>query len=435
EKRWAAVLETLFTQTTSSLREVLALEDFLQEHVKKFIEIRLEVDRLLDREIQPLALQELSAPRREAYRETGYVLRTIRVLIPLFLLAAVGTAFSLIRAITRPVRALMRGTAAVGRGDLRHRLVPEGRDEFTELAHQFNHMVSQLEATTVSKGLLEASEAKLQETVVDLRREITERERAEEERARLQVSLRRSEMMAALGSLVAGVAHEVRNPLFAISSTLDAFDVRFSARDEYQRYIGVLRGEVERLTALMRALLEYGKPPNVELSPDSLREVIAQAVSSCTPLTKGSNVALVYNDQESSVQIRMDRRRLLQVFLNLLENAIQHSPPGGGVVIETEEVRRDGRIWIGCTIKDSGSGFRAEDLPKIFEPFFTRRRGGTGLGLSIVQRIVEEHGGKICASNRPEGGAIVTVRFPLVREEHDDAYEPQRQLGMSPSLC
>jgi signal transduction histidine kinase len=106
----------------------------------------------------------------------------------------------------------------------------------------------------------------------------------------------------------------------------------------------------------------------------------------------------------------MDRTRLMRVFENLLENAIQHSPRGGQVSVEVR--RADGSVdAIECVVEDSGPGIAAEDLPHVFEPFFTRRKGGTGLGLSIVQRIVEQHGGEVLVANRPHGGTAVTVRL------------------------
>jgi signal transduction histidine kinase len=130
----------------------------------------------------------------------------------------------------------------------------------------------------------------------------------------------------------------------------------------------------------------------------------------------------------------MDRERLLQVFQNLIENAIQHSPPGGSVVIEAAEVCETGQSWISYEIKDSGEGLAQNDLPKIFDPFFTRRRGGTGLGLSIVQRIVEEHGGQIAAGNRSEGGAVLTVRFPLVQQTVQERGDQEVQRGTKQDL-
>jgi len=116
---------------------------------------------------------------------------------------------------------------------------------------------------------------------------------------------------------------------------------------------------------------------------------------------------------EGFTPIAMDQARLLQVFQNLIENAVQYSPPGGTITIESGKVCRDNKDWIWCTIKDSGPGFQLDDLPKIYEPFFTKRHGGTGLGLAIAQKIVEQHGGRISAGNRPEGGAIITVILPI----------------------
>ena len=413
ERYWTDHLEEIFNQMMVLIQEVIRLEDYLQALGNRFSALRSELDDVLDHRLGPRVRQDLYAPRQAADQATAQVISTTRVLIPFFLLSVIGTALVLIRVITNPVRRLMQGTDAISHGNLNYRLVPSGRDEFADLAHHFNQMVVQLQTTTVSKDLLEASEAKLQETVANLRWEIAERRRAQEEQARLQASLRRSETMAAMGSLVAGVAHEVRNPLFGISSTLDAFEAHFGTHEEYQRYIHVLRGELHRLTDLMQDLLEYGRPASLELTPARVEEVIAEAVHACASLVKRSNVDIVNEVLTALPPVRMDRRRLVQAFQNLFENAVQHSPPGGIVTVAAEASRDDEQTWIACAIKDFGPGFRPEDLPRLFEPFFTRRGGGTGLGLSIVQRIVEEHHGNIAASNQPGGGAVITVRLPV----------------------
>jgi PAS domain S-box-containing protein len=235
-------------------------------------------------------------------------------------------------------------------------------------------------------------------------------------RAQLEASLRQSEMMSLLGSLVAGVAHEVRNPLFGISSILDAFETRFSDRTEYQRYTNVLRDEIGRLTILMEELLEYGKPFRGELYMVSMEEMIARSVRACMPSAEVAQVNLESRVEESLPKIRIDRRRLSKVFVNLIENAIQHSPQKSSVIIEANRVTDGNQEWVQCAIKDSGAGILAEDLPKIFEPFFSKRRGGTGLGLAIAQRIMQEHQGKMIAGNNPEGGACMIARFPIPAE-------------------
>jgi PAS domain S-box-containing protein len=230
----------------------------------------------------------------------------------------------------------------------------------------------------------------------------------------LQEKLHHTRTMSAMGSLVAGVAHEVRNPLFGISATLDAFEARFGQKAEYQQYVAVLRGELERLSHLMGDLLEYGKPTSLEFSDGALADVVAEAVQGSRTLAETARVAVRNAVDGALPRLRMDRRRLLQVFQNLLDNAVRHSPPKSAVVVEAERISADGEAWIDCRVLDEGPGFRPEDLPRVFEPFFTRRRGGTGLGLSIVQRIVEDHGGRIAAGNRSEGGAVMTVRLPAV---------------------
>jgi signal transduction histidine kinase len=104
---------------------------------------------------------------------------------------------------------------------------------------------------------------------------------------------------------------------------------------------------------------------------------------------------------------------MLQVFQNLLENAVHHSPRGETVTVDVRAVAEHHGTWLRCDVIDHGPGFDTEDLPHIFEPFFTRRVHGTGLGLSIVERIVEQHGGRATARNGPDGGAILTIQLPL----------------------
>lgn len=229
----------------------------------------------------------------------------------------------------------------------------------------------------------------------------------------LESELRRGEKMSLMGSLVAGVAHEVRNPLFGISATLDAFEARTGNTEESSRYLKVLRTELDRLSDLMRDLLELGKPVTSEFYPGAIEDLIAQAVRGVAPLAAKSEVRIVNRITRKFPVMPMDRRRVIQIFLNLLENAIYYSSPDGEVVIEAATNESDDQTWIEVFVKDSGPGIKIEDLPHIFDPFFTRRRKGSGLGLSIVQRIVEEHHGTITAGNRTEGGTVMCVRLPV----------------------
>ena len=232
-------------------------------------------------------------------------------------------------------------------------------------------------------------------------------------RTELEASLRQGEMMGLLGSLVAGVAHEVRNPLFGISSILDAFETRFSDRTDYLRYTNVLRDEVGRLTLLMEELLEYGKPFRGELHPGSVGDVVAKSFRACAPAAETAKVELVNKIYKQLPEVMIDRRRLSKVFVNLIENAIQHSQAGGVVAVDAYEVLEGNQRWVDYAVRDTGPGILAEDVPKIFEPFFSKRRGGTGLGLAIAARIMGEHSGKLIAENNPERGACMIARFPV----------------------
>ncbi len=233
---------------------------------------------------------------------------------------------------------------------------------------------------------------------------------------RLQESLRRSETMSAMGALVAGVAHEVRNPLFGISATLDAFESRFGKRKDFRRYFDVLQVEVKRLSELMHQLLDYGKPARLDLAEVTPDDVMAMAATACEPLASRSGVGVTVRSEGGLPQLHVDRSRIAQVFQNLLENAIQHSAKGKSVLFRAERAgggESGDREGVRFAVEDGGPGFLPNDLHRVFEPFFTRRRGGTGLGLSIVQRIVEQHGGEVLASNLASGGAVMTVFLPL----------------------
>jgi signal transduction histidine kinase len=235
------------------------------------------------------------------------------------------------------------------------------------------------------------------------------------ETVRLKEQLRQSETMAEIGSIVAGVAHEVRNPLFSISATLDAFESRFGRTEGFERYLSVLRGEITRLTTLMRDLLDFGRPSRPDFSLCRMEEVAEAAVSACAPLARRKSVEIAWPRGAKAPPVLADRARVSQVLQNLIENAVHFSPQGGRVEVA---LRSDGDAqdgWVECAVRDSGPGFDRADLPRLFEPFFTRRRGGTGLGLSIVKRIVYDHGGEVAAENHESGGAVVKVRFRAVR--------------------
>lgn len=229
------------------------------------------------------------------------------------------------------------------------------------------------------------------------------------EMIRLQESVRRGEQLAALGELVAGVAHEIRNPLFGLGASVDLLEQQFAGNVIVLDITEPMRTWLKRLQMLADNLLEYGKTWRVDLTQGNVRDVLQLALETCAPRARDAAVNVEHDFASADATLLMDGSRLVLVFENLIDNALQHSPRGGTVRLEAR--RDDGAIEV--IVSDQGPGIAPADLPRIFEPFFTRRRGGSGLGLSIVQRIIDEHGGTVTAQNADSGGAIVRVRLPV----------------------
>lgn len=228
----------------------------------------------------------------------------------------------------------------------------------------------------------------------------------------LHERLQRQETLSRIGELVAGVAHEVRNPLFAISSTLDAMRARLGDTPEVQRYYPVLAAQVERLNALMRELLDYGKPTALVLERADATGIVDVALGLVRALAAEEGVQLRASIAGELLPVLADRQRLVQVLQNLVANAVQHAARGTTVEVAVGTTPRgDGRA-VEFLVLDRGPGFREGDEARIFEPFFSRRPGGTGMGLAIAHRLVNDHGGEITAANREGGGACLRVVLP-----------------------
>jgi signal transduction histidine kinase len=222
----------------------------------------------------------------------------------------------------------------------------------------------------------------------------------------LQEKLRRSETLSAMGTLVGGVAHEIRNPLFAITALLDAYAEEIAGAGE--EFSTAIREQIAKITFLTRDLLDYGRPLHISRNAGGVDAVIASALKSCAAAADNRSITIRTAIDDHLPPIAMDRDRLAQAFENLLSNAIQYTPEGRTVVVSARAIGDN----IECTVADDGPGFHENETRLVFEPFYTRRPGGTGLGLSIVERVVTEHEGTVTAANRPNGGAIVTVRLP-----------------------
>lgn len=236
-------------------------------------------------------------------------------------------------------------------------------------------------------------------------------------RVRAEGELRDQALWANLGTLVARVAHDIRNPLFGMLATVDALEAKIGDRN-YRDYFAVLRAEAERLNRFVEELLAYGREgKTASRFPIGFKSVVKEAVRRCQPLAEKRHVSLRTVECAEDCLVEGTEERLVQAVQNVVQNAVEHSPGDGEVGVFVRKLRRPKPRMAVCEVCDSGPGFSREDLRHIFEPFYTRRAGGTGLGLSIAARIVGDHGGKIEAGNRREGGAWVRILLPLVAAE------------------
>ncbi len=236
------------------------------------------------------------------------------------------------------------------------------------------------------------------------------------ERDRLQTELRRSERLAALGKLLAGVAHEVRNPLAGIRSTAQLWQRGVVGLDEDS--LGGLVHEVDRLEEIVSRLLQFSRADAQDLAPGDLNAVLAEAARLAAGPAEAKGVRVGIDLDTHLPPVAMAPPALLQVFRNLTTNAIQVMSPGGTLRLATR--RAPTRHAIVASVTDTGPGLAPEVAKHIFEPFFTTKPEGTGLGLAIAREIALAHRGDLHAANRPEGtGAVFTLTLPAVSSENE----------------
>jgi signal transduction histidine kinase len=239
-------------------------------------------------------------------------------------------------------------------------------------------------------------------------RGITVTMRDETEKEEMREEMTRMDRLASLGKLSAGIAHEVRNPLTGVSLLLDDLHDRAALDPENQALMGKALAEIERVERLIAALLNFASPPKAQFREGDLNRVIQDTLLLLRRECEKQQVHLLFAPGEIP-PFSFDIERIKQAILNLVKNALEAMPRGGRIEIATAYGEGGATI----TIADSGPGIATQDLPLIFEPFFTKKGAGTGLGLSITLRIVEEHHGRISVESTAEKGTIFSITLPV----------------------
>ena len=233
-----------------------------------------------------------------------------------------------------------------------------------------------------------------------------------------QAEARRSERLAALGQLSAGLAHEIRNPLGVIKGSAEMLNQKLAASDELPRELaGYISAEVNRLSALVTEFLDFARPLHAQQQPADITRLLDRTLGIVADRWKGKPVRVERNYADLLPLVPLDESLCEQAFLNLVQNAYEAMEENGGTLrVEVRTATREGREGVEVLLRDTGPGVPKNLLEEIFNPFVTTKKTGVGLGLSIVSKIVDGHQGFIHVENGSRGGAMFTVFFPLDRE-------------------
>jgi signal transduction histidine kinase len=230
---------------------------------------------------------------------------------------------------------------------------------------------------------------------------------------------RRSDRLAALGQLSAGLAHELRNPLGTIRASSEMLSQHLTSENEVAREVaGFIGEEVDRCNSLITRFLQFARPLQPRLETNDLAQTLDRAIALAEREAPG--IAIYKNYQPDIRPFPFDAELMERVFYNLVLNAAQATAKGGAVTVKT----RAGEGAVEIDVIDRGIGIDPKQLGTIFNPFFTTKPEGVGLGLAIVAKIVDEHSGKIAVESEPAKGSIFRVSLPLELQSHP-AGEPQ----------
>jgi len=227
----------------------------------------------------------------------------------------------------------------------------------------------------------------------------------------LQEKVHRSERLASLGRLAAGVAHEIRNPLSSIKGFAQYFVKRFNGQPEDQGYASIMVKEVDRLNRVITELLDFAGPKEPRREPQSLENIAEHALQLLAPDLATRKVEVSREYEPGLPAVSVDRDQISQVFINILLNALESMDGEGDIRISLRSCGPPPGVEV--SFADTGAGIPEEDLEKVFEPFFSRKRKGTGLGLAIVHQIIGSHRGDIRVESGPGKGTTFRIHLPV----------------------
>src|SRR5262249_36404367 len=316
----------------------------------------------------------VAEPLSNAFAPARRMTKLLATALAGIVLVALAVALFAARRVTRPLAELTGAAEAVGRGARPAAIaLVRSRDEIGTLTAAFNRMAADLKRA--ERELVDAAK------------------------------------FSFVGELAAGVAHEVRTPLGVLRSSAQLLERSLEVKDDESReLLRLLRDEVDRIERVVSALLELGRPREMRPEPSPLSQILFRAVDFVDAQARRKHIAIRRRALDPDPVILCDPDLIYQVALNLLVNAVQILPDGGSIAVGLLPTR-DG--YTGFDVPDDGRGMTDGVRARIFEPFFTRREGGTGLGLTLVQRVVQEHRGRVSVESEMGRGTVFRVNLPV----------------------
>ena len=241
----------------------------------------------------------------------------------------------------------------------------------------------------------------------------------------LQKEVERTQRLASLGRLAAGIAHEIRNPLSSIKGFATYFRERYKDIPEDQKTAEIMLQEVERLNRVIGQLLEFARPVKINKKSTSIHTLVQHSLKMIQRQAQEQNINISTNLSPEIKDVSIDPDRINQVLLNLYLNSIEAMEHGGTLSVELSWDHDSQRAKI--AVSDTGVGINKEDLVHVFDPYFTTKQSGTGLGLAIVHRVIESHNGEVRVESEPGKGTTVTIFFPVANKDSEQRTTDNKQ--------
>ena len=260
-----------------------------------------------------------------------------------------------------------------------------------------------------------------------------ENARLYEDLKRSKSYIRRADRLASLGTLTAGLAHEIRNPLVAIKTLTQLLPDRLDDEEFRDQFLKIASGEVDRISSLVNELLDFARPSDPKLKFEDINTILDGMILLVSTETKKKQINILKNYASDLPLVQIDREQIKQVFLNVLLNAIQATPDNGRITVKTRAFTRPGgEAYAQIEFTDTGCGIPGENLEDIFNPFFTTKSTGSGLGLSISHQIVQDHRGYIGVESQLDKGSSFFINLPVKQDRakrRKEESESQRDIS------